>query len=100
MTTTCRLMTPRFLPSWLKVEYITDPVTTKVSTKFSANQDGYYKWDANTAWVYLTSGKEIVSSGATNDTTIYYMQTLAAYQTFDLYTINIKTNSGGDPPKC
>lgn len=84
-------------PSWLKVEYITDPVTTKVSTKFSANQDGYYKWDANTAWVYLTSGKEIVSSGATNDTTIYYMQTLAAYQTFDLYTINIKTNSGGDP---
>lgn len=78
-------------PSWISVSYESSLI------KYTAKQDGYYKWDSNETWVYMTSGTSIVSSSLKQDTTIYFMSSLAKYIDYDLYTTSIVTTSTGNP---
>lgn len=84
-------------PSWLSVIYDTDPATNVVYTKFKAGAAGYYKWDTNSAWVLMAKGDAIVTSDPTDDTTIYYMASLASYESYDLFSTKVISSSGGDP---
>lgn len=70
--------------------------------RYDVGKSGYFKWDANLEWVYLekgigTSKTEIVSSTLTDDTTIYYLETLPQYKITTPVHMEIETATNGNP---
>lgn len=89
-------------PSWLKV-LITQGVKEDYSDwilNFYPNSSGLYKWDTKSVWNFKTptleEGKELVSSTGTDDTSIYYMDSIPEYpikgSIFDYCRIEINEN--------
>lgn len=89
-------------PSWLKVsikkgekEDYSDWILN-----FYPNSSGLYKWDTKSVWNFKTptleEGKELVSSTGTDDTSIYYMDSIPEYpiegSIFDYCRIEINEN--------
>ena len=89
-------------PSWLKVsikkgekEDYSDWILN-----FYPNSNGLYKWDTMQVWNSKTKtseeGKELISSIGTDDTSIYYMDSIPEYPTegniFDYCMIKINEN--------
>ena len=64
-------------PDWLKVEL--EIVGTSQLIKFSSAKAGYLKWDSGLVWMKKEVGVELVSSELTDDTTLYFMETLPSY---------------------
>lgn len=89
-------------PSWLKV-LITQGEKEDYSDwilNFYPNSSGLYKWDTKSVWNFKTptleEGKELVSSTGTDDTSIYYMDSIPEYPTegniFNYCRIEINEN--------
>lgn len=65
--------------------------------KYTAGKSGYFKWDSNLDWKYIEKGSEIVSSTLTDDTTIYYLESLPNYSIIDPIHTEIEKTTKGDP---
>lgn len=64
-------------PEWVRVELET--VGTTQLIKFSSKKAGYFKWDSGLVWKHNEVGTELVSSELSDDTTLYFMETLPSY---------------------
>lgn len=71
----------------------------RVDSKYRlyAAKDGYYKWDTNAEWKKLSNGDLINESKYSDDTTIYYLESLPLYPDNDLYTSKIEESEYGNP---
>lgn len=70
------------------------------SIEYYAKIAGYFKWDSNTVWVYLTPGSKMLSSDSEDETTLYYLAELPEYETYamsDLFSLKISKSSTGNP---
>ena len=65
--------------------------------KYTAGKSGYFKWDSNLDWKYIEKGAEIVSSTLTDDTTIYYLESMPNYSIIDPIHTEIEKTTKGDP---
>lgn len=70
--------------------------------RYDVGKSGYFKWDANLEWVYLekgvgTSKTEIVSSTLTDDTTVYYLESLPQYSVTTPVHMEIESATNGNP---
>lgn len=70
--------------------------------RYDVGKSGYFKWDANLEWVYLekgvgTSKTEIVSSTLTDDTTIYYLESIPQYSVTTPVHMEIESATNGNP---
>ena len=87
-------------PSWLKVKVNVgiEEDGSDTTLDFYPNQNGLYKWDAKTIWETKasSSSETLVSSKTTDDTSIYYMNTIPQYPTrgliFDYCSVKVNTN--------
>ena len=93
-------------PSWLKVKVNVgiEEDGSDTTLDFYPNQNGLYKWDTKTVWETkeASSSETLVSSKTTDDTSIYYMNTIPQYPTqgliFEYCSVEVNTNkSTGNP---
>ena len=93
-------------PSWLKVKVNIgiEEDGSDTTLDFYPNQNGLYKWDTKTVWETkeASSSETLVSSKTTDDTSVYYMNTIPQYPTqgliFDYCSVEVNTNkSTGNP---
>lgn len=80
------------LPSWLRIDIVVGEKEdySDYILNFYPMQTGLYKWDQKSVWETKQAvdpehieNKEIVSSNSTDDTSIYFMQSLPQYPTHE-----------------
>lgn len=89
------------LPSWLKVDVVVGSKDdySDYNLNFYPAETGLYKWDTNTVWLTKQSSTSdvIVSSTATDDTSIYFMDSVPQYPTqgtiYDKVSVSIELNA-------
>ena len=84
-------------PSWLEVDVVIDGDSKLLV--FNAKKLGLYKWDNNSVWINKDANSEIVTSTAQDDTSIYFLDSLPQYPTYDQISIDINENTETGNPE-
>lgn len=92
-------------PSWLKVTIDADADKDKQIT-YSANANGYFRWDTNESWQYKAADEILLTTGLKDDVIFYFLDSIPEYdgvminddeELLDLMDINPIFDAGGNP---